>query len=151
MFTRTSGDDSRGTRSGALPVARGGEQAAQRLPGRPGSSGPPRARAIVFTACRPVWARARKTVFFWLSPIQRLAQDRVLQGLFAEQPLQLTHLALRGAVLGGRNHLFAGAHCRQRAFGVLWGRFTTTHQQHVKSGGNATAVRVASSCSPVVA
>jgi hypothetical protein len=46
---------------------------------------------------------------FWLRQIQRLARDRVLQGLLAKQPLQLAHQLLQHPVLGGCHHLLAGA------------------------------------------
>jgi hypothetical protein len=59
---------------------------------------------------------ACKAVF--LAEIQRLAQDLILQRLFAEHPLQLTDLALQGAIFGGRDYLLAGAHRRRRAFGI---------------------------------
>jgi len=78
----------------------------------------PSVSATVFMAYLPDRMRVRATAFFWLRQIQRLAQDLVLHGLLAEQPLQLTHLLLQGPVLGGRHHLVAGADRRERALGI---------------------------------
>ena len=38
---------------------------------------------------------ASATAVFWLCQVQRVAQDLVLQGLLAQQPLQFAHLVLQ--------------------------------------------------------
>src|SRR5215472_16283163 len=79
----------------------------------------PSTSATVFTAYPRERARATATaVFFWLCQIKRLAQDLVLQGLLAQQPLQLANLVLQGPVLGGRHHFLARSYRRQPALGV---------------------------------
>src|SRR5215470_16647655 len=78
----------------------------------------PRASARLFTACRPEPARASATAVFWLRQIERLAQDLVLQGLLAEQPLQFANLMLQGPIFGSRYHFFTGTDRRQRPFSV---------------------------------
>jgi hypothetical protein len=52
-----------------------------------------------------------------LGQIPLIAHDLVLQCLLGQWALQLTHLLLQNAVLGGRYHLPAGTDCRQRAAG----------------------------------
>jgi hypothetical protein len=60
----------------------------------------------------------RSSRFFWPHQVQRLAQDLVLEGFLAEQPLQFAHLVLQSPVFGGGHHFLAGPHRRQRALGI---------------------------------
>ena len=93
----------------------GGEQAYRRLPAWPGLSG--RHRAYRRSSSRRVVLHRRESAqrpFFWPCQIQRLAQDLSLQDRFAEQPLQLAYLALRGSVLRGWHHLLARTHAEAR-------------------------------------
>jgi hypothetical protein len=50
-------------------------------------------------------------------PTQRLLEDLGFECLLAEQPLQLTDLALQGAVLGSGDHLLLSACGSQRSLG----------------------------------
>jgi hypothetical protein len=71
-------------------------------------------------SCRRPWATtASATDVFWAGRnLQRRLEDLGLQGLLAQQPLQLTDLVLQGSVLGGgHRHL----PCTGRGKGALTG------------------------------
>src|ERR1044071_604120 len=50
--------------------------------------------------------------------VECLAQNLVLEGFLAEQPLQFPDLVLQTPVFGGGHHFFAGPDRRQRSLGI---------------------------------
>jgi hypothetical protein len=58
----------------------------------------PNASATIVTAYRPHTGKGARNSFLCLRQIQRVTQDLILQRLFAQQPLQLAHLLLKGPV-----------------------------------------------------
>jgi hypothetical protein len=76
----------------------------------------PVAAAIALTANRPDRATtSAAAVFFGPRLIHNLLEDFNLQGLLAEQPMQLAHLLLQGMILRSGNYRLAGAGRRQSA------------------------------------
>src|SRR5262249_22141645 len=73
---------------------------------------------IAFTACRPARARATAAAIFWTRQLECLAQDLVLEGFLAGQPLQFAHVVMQSPVFRGGHHLLPGPHTAQRALGI---------------------------------
>src|SRR3954464_14820090 len=76
----------------------------------------PSTSATVFTANRRAAATRTATAPFRSGgPLQRLFEDFGLQGLLAEQPVQLAHLVLERSVIRGGHDFLLGAGRGERA------------------------------------